>query len=95
MKDVISFSTSQFSSASRIFSQEASSDTHTVEAILANDHNEDLVKSSRSSSRSWNFCVGYEHSLIGQRQEALTSQAAFHSLFHLPVVSSSTFTAAS
>ena len=38
MKPVMSFSTSQSSSDSRIFSHEASSLTHTVEAMLAKFH---------------------------------------------------------
>ena len=78
IKIVMSFSTSIFSNDNRIFSQDESSLTQTVEAILAKVQRLLLVKSKRSSSRSWNL-----------------SAAAFHSLFHRPVVSSKIFTAAS
>ena len=49
---------------------------NTVEAMLAKDQRLLLVKSRRSSSRSWNL-----------------SAAAFHSRFHLAVVSSKALTA--
>lgn len=54
-----------------------------------------LVKSRRSSSRSWNFwnIVSLSFPSIDQGQR--TSQAAFHSLFQRPVVSSRIFTALS
>lgn len=55
MKEEMSFSTSQSSRERRIFSQDASSLTQTVEAMLAKLHRLFLVKSTRSSSRSWNF----------------------------------------
>lgn len=76
MKVTMSFSTSIVSRDSRIFSHEESSLTQTVEAMLAKVHRLLLVKSRRSSSRSWNL-----------------SAAAFHSRFHLAVVSSSALTA--
>lgn len=52
MKAVTSFSTSQSSRDSRIFSQDASSLTQTVDEILANDQQLDFKKSIRSSSKS-------------------------------------------
>ena len=80
MNDVMSFSTSQFSSESRIFSHDwilsagtrepsdrkltASSLTHTVDATFAKVHKLLLVKSMRSSSRSWNFCAFCQLGLV-------------------------------
>jgi hypothetical protein len=64
MKPTISFSTSQFSRDSRTFSHEASSLTQTVEAIFAKLHRLLFIKSSLSSSRSWNLSAAAFQSLF-------------------------------
>jgi uncharacterized protein YqiB (DUF1249 family) len=64
MKPMISFSTSQFSSESLTFSQEASSLTQTVEAMFAKLQRLLFMKSNLSSSRSWNLSAAAFQSLF-------------------------------
>src|SRR6266566_8625087 len=64
MKVTMSFSTSTFSRDRRIFSHDASSLTQTVEAMFAKVQRLLFVKSSLSSSRSWNLSAAAFHSLF-------------------------------